>query len=224
MLFARNRHFEAAELQARVHTAGLRPKRRRLEVLVARGDWRGTAAYHASRWVGYALLGLVAGGFGSAITGIDPRFQRYLPVTLAALMLLSATGLIDRLTGRLRLPPLVTQHLPSRSPILSAAIVGGLTVLLPCGVLYAAVPMAAATGSAANGSIFLGLFAIASAPGLLFPQLIHRLLPQRWVKATQRVLLVMAAALLLLRAVAMGAPRVAGATPSCHDVSRALGQ
>ena len=102
-------------------------------------------------------------------------------------------------------------------------MVGGLTVLLPCGVLYAAVPMAAATGSAANGSIFLGFFAIGSAPGLLFPQLIHRLLPQRWVKATQRVLLVLAAALLLLRAAAMSVPRAAGETPTCHDVSGVMG-
>lgn len=125
----------------------------------------GLAAWHAGRLATYAVLGSLAGTVGGSIPG-----PAWLPGALAVTMLVWFAAALAGLAPQpsLRVPGLTraaTRVAGSRGIVARTAF-GSLTGLLPCGMVYAALTMAVAAGSAATGALVMLAFGAATIPGL----------------------------------------------------------
>jgi hypothetical protein len=154
---------------------------------LARLSGAALAPYHAGRMLGYGALGAAAGGFAGIITlGTGLRFL------LAALLGLAAVLMLAQASARLAalLPRLPAPRLPggleSRLGALLAAPTGlrgvalGLMLsALPCGLLYAALAGAAATGSALGGALAMVAFVAGTVPALVGVALLGRFFGRR---------------------------------------------
>lgn len=173
------------------------------------GGGRVRALYHAGRATAYAGAGAALGA-GGGLLGAErlPGQGATVGMVLAVAMLAFAFGLdrrlgalpgvgtlLQRATGALR-------GLPAGS---RAAAFGALTAFLPCGLLYGVYAAALVSGTWSGGALVLGGFAAGSLPLLAVGQwqigwLARRLAPRR-LRLLQSALLILAAALLLWRAV-----------------------
>lgn len=141
--------------------------------------------YHAGRLTTYACLGALAAGAG-ALTGAGGGLGVLPGLLLAAAALLFLSHALARLATLLRLPRLGRLlPMPDRAPAGFVCLVrslaagvdrgrpGGRFLLglalgcLPCGLLYAAVAAAAATGSLAGGALAMLAFGMGTVPGLV---------------------------------------------------------
>lgn len=131
-------------------------------------------AYNGGRIVSYALLGAAAGIAGMAISGIE-QIGQYVAVIGGGVMIVAGFALLGILpvpsrisltVGSGVLTKLHGKFLRDRT-LPSKLVLGLLTPLLPCGVLYAMLAKAAAAGSPLNGAITMALFALGMAPSLM---------------------------------------------------------
>ena len=163
--------------------------------------WRlsGAAAlpYQLGRMTTYAALGAAVGAAGGLLPLVSPA------VAAAALSLVAAMFLLHGL-GRLQpagvpwagaLSGLAARLLDRPFGWRGYAVGLGLG-LLPCGVVYAALAVAATTGSATTGGLAMLLFALGTVPGLAAVGWAGHAAMRRW----QRPLRHLPAALLLLNA------------------------
>lgn len=135
--------------------------------------WRGlirVAAAHLGRIASYSLAGAIAGFAGAAVvTGLFGT-NGMLALRVAAAILIFSIGLqllfgiplLRRLeTGGARfwqlLAPSMRKLLPPRDP-LRAFGVGALWGWLPCGLVYAELAVAAASGGAVAGAVVMAAF------------------------------------------------------------------
>ena len=136
------------------------------------------AAYSAGRIASYALAGALAGALGIAFARLLGD-SGVIALRTAAAALLVALGLslagwwrglarLEALGARLwrRIAPLAARLRPGRSP-LGAFALGTLWGWLPCGLVYSALALAAATGSAAGGALLMAGFGLGTLPALL---------------------------------------------------------
>lgn len=142
-------------------------------------DWPRLLAYNTGRIVSYVAAGTLAGAVGSAAWFAD----HVAPVQQVALALaggaLIAMGLyllgVLRPLGALesagrplwrRLAPLAARVLHARHPVqaLGAGLIWG---LIPCGMVYAVLVAAMASGSAADGALLAAAFGAGTLPNLL---------------------------------------------------------
>jgi sulfite exporter TauE/SafE len=155
-------------------------------------------AYHAGRLGSYALLGLVFGSASSlAPGGLPLDAVRYALRVVAALCML-AVGLhlmglpsmvsgAERLGGALwrRVAPLTTRLLPLRRPRQAFAL-GGLWGLMPCGLLYGALALAASADSSARAAEIMAAFGLGTLPIMLtmsaLAATVARWLARAWVR------------------------------------------
>ncbi len=155
-------------------------------------------AYNAGRIASYTLLGLLFAGLGTLSTGVFPLDAvRYALRTVAALCML-AVGLhlaglpsivkgLESLGAPLwrRLAPLSKRFLPLRTPW-HAFLLGGLWGLMPCGLLYGALALAASAPSPGIGALAMTAFGIGTLPVMLtmsaVAQRVARSLAHPWVK------------------------------------------
>ena len=130
-------------------------------------------AFNTGRVVGFAALGAVMGGLGSAIT-LDARTVAVLMIVVSLVM--GAVGLqlsavSPRLSGG-------TVALPARLGRMlrldrggyshrTAFLAGAGSFFLPCGFTQAVQIYALSTGSPGQAAAVMGLFALGTAPGLL---------------------------------------------------------
>jgi sulfite exporter TauE/SafE len=165
--------------------------------MLARLSGAALVPYHLGRMLGYATLGALAGGTAGLVTQVSGL--RWL---LAALLLGAALLMVAQAAGRLpeRWRPARLLHLPAVPRIglgpgarlsglvgrLLAAPTGwrgvglGLALsALPCGLLYAALAGAAATGSALAGAIAMAAFVAGTIPALVGVALMGRLFLRR---------------------------------------------
>lgn len=147
--------------------------------------WSLGLAQNAGRVGSYGVLGALAGGLGGQIEG---SWQGRLALQALALvvLLLSAGGLLGWLPARFsverlgsglwqRLAPRARSLLPLRSTR-DALLFGALWGFLPCGIVYSALALASATGSALHGALSMCAFGLGTTPALLLVgQLAHRL-------------------------------------------------
>jgi len=131
--------------------------------------------YHLGRAIGYTGLGLVAGGIGGVLaqaTGL--RWLAAALLLLAALLMLAQASsrlaaVLPRLPS-LRLPPALERRMGT---LLAAPTgwrgvrLGLLLSALPCGLLYAALAGAVASGSALAGGLAMLAFVTGTAPALM---------------------------------------------------------
>lgn len=132
----------------------------------------------AGRVGGYALAGLAAGSLGGALRAIAPTSAQW-GVRAAVALLGVFVGL--QTAGVLRVfsafepalkglfakvSPAVKRRL--RSPSASASLTLGLLwSLVPCGMVYAALALAATSGGALSGALSMVAFGLGTAPALL---------------------------------------------------------
>ncbi|MFM2066169.1 MAG: hypothetical protein RLZZ584_1078 [Pseudomonadota bacterium] len=153
--------------------------------------WR---AWLGGRLLGYAAGGAAAASLGSALRWLADSQAWARPIWMMLQLAMLALGLT--LLWRGRLPPALERWLDNgRRPAadigqamqvvhwksdLRAASTGAMWVALPCGVLQAALVVAALASTPGEGAAAMALFALASTPGLLAGQwLWHKIRPYR---------------------------------------------
>ncbi len=166
------------------------------------------AAYHGARFSSYVVIGGSLGVLGGATgIGIFEGSAPWLGIALGVGLLAGALGL-DRHLGAIPGLSGVVQRAVARARAWSvparAAMLGGITPLLPCGVLWALFSTALLAGDGRSGALTTGSFALGSAPLLLLGQVhagaIHRRLGPRGGRLVARGAMAIAAVVLLLRA------------------------
>ncbi len=149
--------------------------------------------YHLGRMLGYAGLGALAGGFAAG-AGLLPGLG-WLPPAL--LLLAAAVMLSQALPARWR--PAIGLHRMPRAlaarvaPLLDrpgarrSFVLGVLLSALPCGLLYAALAGAAASGSALAGALAMAAFVAGTVPALVGVAVLGGFFRKRAAPAWQRL-------------------------------------
>lgn len=165
-------------------------------------------AYSIGRWVTYSLLGIIGGTLGYAFELSAALSEWQHLVTIATGALLIAVGVVGLLRAlgwmsagqwfgafvAARLKPL-QRRVAATSGTLRAFLVGSVTVLMPCGWLYAFVIAAAATAHPLSGWLVMTVFWAGSVPILVALMLGHGLVAtriQRWIPMTMATLVIVA--------------------------------
>lgn len=130
--------------------------------------------YYLGKTGAYALLGAVAGilgaGLGSLFVGVQDALSIALGLVLIGMGIglfrnarwLEGGGALARLPGFRAAMAYFMRH---RSPASTLAL-GFLNGFLPCGLVYAALTMAVASGSALDGALTMAVFGLATVPAL----------------------------------------------------------
>ena len=186
----------------------------------------GLFRYQLGRTLAYVYAGALAGHFGRGLALYDARWSRWLFALLTATAcLVSALGLLR--SGRAR--DLVPLRVAPRSRSLFSRLLrllprdplplGLLSLLLPCGLLAAAVLAAIATGSAPAGASFMLGFAAASGTAVLGTGFLFQLAPAISLRLRRglAVVLIVAAAWVVGRPlVSLGSANAATHAHACH--------
>ena len=131
-------------------------------------------SYHIAKLFSYALVGTLAGGFGSAvIRSVESSWLNYLPWVLVLFFLVVAFRL-DRyipkpkwLGGAYRR---MTARFNQLQKPVAAGLIGFASPLLPCGPLYMIFGLALFSGSAVKGAEFAIGFGLGTIPLLWLVQ------------------------------------------------------
>ncbi len=186
----------------------------------------GRVVYNLGRLVTYCLLGLLFGFIGQTL--LVAGLQRWVSIGLGMLLLLGLLGSrklalsapVVRLLNRLK--SAMSGWLQTRT-LTALAVLGGLTGLLPCGLVYVACAGAATTDHWHLGALYMLVFGLGTVPMMLGIGLSGRLLQgslrlklRRLVPATVLVL----STLLILRGLSLGipylSPDLSHGSCSCH--------
>lgn len=159
--------------------------------------------YHLGRMTTYAALGAAAAGLAQAVVSVT-GFQQFLAVMLAIgalLMLAAALGHLG--VGGIGAPNALlraVRPLFARPTGLRGYMLGLILGLLPCGMVYGALTLAASTGTAWMGALAMAAFAAGTTPMLMLAGFSGALLARRW----QTQLRFVTGPLLLLNAATLG--------------------
>jgi hypothetical protein len=174
------------------------------------GSRSAALAWHLGRLGSYSLLGAALGAFGlgalhTALSGLTP----VLTWVMALGLVLSAFDLsrfLRPLPGVRTVSAWVFERSAAFAPPLRAGAIGAVTPLLPCGLVYGMALSALASGSAWRGGLVMFAFALGALPALGLAQLQLHVLrsPPRAFEVVRRVAPLVAAAVLVWRAIATG--------------------
>jgi hypothetical protein len=148
-------------------------------------------AYHLSRGLAYVTLGALAGGLGAtldlAVANQGMKIAGFVAASTVALFgvaaMLSAAGWRQRswMPSFLQRLQYELGTMIAKRPARQRAFgMGLLSVLLPCGWLYAFVAVAAGTGSPTAGAAVMAAFWLGTVPALVFVGMTARRLALRW--------------------------------------------
>jgi len=147
------------------------------------------APYHAGRMTTYVALGAAAGALSGVVAdGIWFRWLAAVLLTLAAaLFLVQALGLrrgssggpLFRTFERLVVPPAARLSAGGDGGLRRYGL-GVLLGFLPCGLLYAALAAAAATGNAMQAALAMAAFTLGTVPGLVGVGVAGQFFARRW--------------------------------------------
>lgn len=133
-----------------------------------------STVYHATRLLGYAVLGALAGGIGRLpLSWVSEGAMRYLPWLLVLFFIAVAVRFDQRLP---KIPVLgrayhwIAGRMRGGSRLRAAATLGFATPLLPCGPLYFLLTLALLSGSALRGAETLLAFGLGTVPLLWLAQ------------------------------------------------------
>lgn len=130
--------------------------------------------YYLGKTATYALLGGIAGGLGHVIGGLFAGMQQVLSVGLGIFLIFIGMGLLGWLrrlngAGVMRwwkpLTDAIGQRLRRNTKGATFGL-GLLNGLLPCGLVYGALALAAASGNAGSGALLMAVFGLATIPAL----------------------------------------------------------
>jgi sulfite exporter TauE/SafE len=183
---------------------------------------RSATAWQAGRLTAYAGVGALLGTFGHAVlSSLSGPAMRALPWAMAAGLAISALEVgksVPRVPGIARISRGIVRSGAKFSPTIRALLRGAATPFLPCGLLYGAFVMAAAAGSLFGGVTIMTAFGLGALPALaavqaLVPRSLGRARSPRVASISRRVIPLLAAAVIVWRALAAGAGTAA---PHCH--------
>ncbi len=150
---------------------------------------RRQALYYTGKTVTYALLGGIAGGMGHALGALFSGFQSVLSLSLGVVLVLIGLGLLGMIRNVetmpfmtapwQRLSRLLGVQLNTSSPA-GAFGLGLVNGLLPCGLVYAALAVGTATGTAIEGALVMSVFGLSTVPALVLAASAGLLLKPAW--------------------------------------------
>ena len=160
--------------------------------------------YNAGRLASYVILGLVVAAVGSHFVGLAPALAG--PVRIAAGALIILIGLqiafdlrmlggLERMGGAVwdRVAPFAKGLLPVIS-LPRALGLGLLWGLLPCGLVYSVLLVAASSGDAGDGALIMLAFGLGTTPAMLLTGLgaarLSQVLQGRWTRLGAGLLIV----------------------------------
>jgi uncharacterized protein len=177
--------------------------------------------YHAARVLVYVALGAVAGAAGSllGLAGSMTDLGSVIGLAVGLTVVVIGLGYAGLLPGIAREQGSkwwnTTAGWALRRPGLwGAALLGGVNGLLPCGLMYGALLVAAGTGSPAGGALSMLVFGVATLPALVAVQMgVGALGPirRRWLLRAAGVVVTLIGVQLCLRGLA-----ALGVVPSVH--------
>ncbi len=191
-------------------------------------------SYNIGRIITYALLGAIAGLFGSSVSfvGEIAGIENVAAIVAGILMMIAGVLLLDLLpskhlqkfnpllyTGRL-LRPLAGRF--SSTSIGSKFSLGLMLGFLPCGLIYAALLKAMATGTVFAGVMTMTAFGLGTAGSLLAIGIFSSAFSMklsRWGTRLAAVSVLLLGIVMVSRGVipmAAARQQPAGAVPSCH--------
>lgn len=153
---------------------------------------------HVLAWQGgklgtYAVLGAVAGATGAALPG-----PAWIPQVVSAALIVwfgaAMAGVLPE--PRIQLPGLtrIATQAARRGDLASRALFGAANGLLPCGLVYAALGLAVASGDPGTGALAMAAFGLGTAPLLTTVALsAHRVLHRHpWARKALAVVAMLA--------------------------------
>ena len=140
-------------------------------LMAGKGAWSRQVPYVAGKTVTYMLLGAIAGGIGATVSLFaGARFTLTLIIGFGLVVAgLVWMGLVPRFIKGSPVSQWVARTISKmleRTGPMAPFALGLSNGLLPCGLLYAALGMAAATTSVVGGVATMGVFGLATIPGL----------------------------------------------------------
>lgn len=132
--------------------------------------WQHVSIFLLAKLVAYTIIGFLLGLLGSSLT-LSPKLLGNVQIVVGLFMLATAARLLD-LHPIFRYaafqPPKWVYRLLKRqsvnASIFTPAILGVLTVLMPCGVTQATMAVAVASGSPLMGAAIMGAFVLGTSP------------------------------------------------------------
>lgn len=123
-----------------------------------------------SKILAYGILGFFLGAIGSALT-ITPQFQGWMQIAAGIYMLVTAANLLNLhpvFRHFVLTPPKalykIVRNKSKTSDYFAPAVLGALTVLIPCGITQGMMVLAVASGSAIWGAGIMLAFTLGTSP------------------------------------------------------------
>ena len=139
-----------------------------------RGVARRQAAYFVGKTLTYAVFGAAAGAAGVALADVLGGLGGVVGVGLGAVMVLTGLAVCGVAWGGARAPggkvaarlgPVVGRLVQSDRPGALVAL-GAVNGVLPCGLVYGMLAVAASAGGAGRGALTMAVFGLATVPAL----------------------------------------------------------
>ena len=139
-------------------------------------------AYFAGKTATYTAFGALSGAAGGLLADVLGGVAGALAVGLGLAMVVVGLGLCGVAWGERRVPgaqiaahfgPLIGRMVSTGSPPALFGL-GAVNGLLPCGLVYGMVAVAASTGSAASGAATMAVFGLSTVPALALTGVLSR--------------------------------------------------
>jgi uncharacterized protein len=176
----------------------------------------GRLLYNAGRICTYAMLGLIAGLFGQSLALTSTQQHLSLGVGILMILFIALPAAYTRkfnigkplagFTGLIKSRFISLFQKRSYSTLFVAGLLNG---LLPCGLVYAALAGAIATGYSWQGMAYMAVFGIGTLPFMVGISVAGQYISLPWRKKLTRitpVFTLMLAVLLILRGLNLGIP------------------
>lgn len=185
------------------------------------GDWGPVAAFMSTKLVAHFILGALLGMLGSVLT-LSVGAQLFFQGAAATFMLATAMNLLDvhPIFRYLAIqPPRFARRLIKNASaarqLFAPALLGVVTVLIPCGVTQAMEVLAITSGNPMQGALIMGTFVLGTTPAFVLIGLATAKLSEVW-----RSYFLRAAALLLIGMALYSFNGILVATDSNFSVQR----
>jgi sulfite exporter TauE/SafE len=185
--------------------------------------------YNLGRMLSYSFFGLLAGLLGQGF--ILAGCQQALSIAIGVLLLISVIlPFKNDLSGSsvlLKIKNRLTRAF-SKGTRPSLFVIGILNGFLPCGLVYAGMAGAAATGNPLEGAIFMAIFGLGTVPMMILLPLIGNSISvssRNKIRKATPVIVTIMALLLIARGMDLGIPYLSPKTDrstqtmSCHQSS-----
>jgi sulfite exporter TauE/SafE len=171
--------------------------------------------YYLGKTVTYTMLGIIAGGLGAVVSGWFSGMQQILSIGLGLLLVSIGMSLLGWLrpweSGRLLIwmrpiTRVAGRQLKRRTGGAAFAL-GLVNGLLPCGLVYGALALAAASGTASGGALRMAAFGLATIPALFVVAGFGAVMQPMWRSRLNRVsgvLLILLGLLTIARGIPAG--------------------